>query len=155
MGFSRWNPYTSVEALPWVSSRGSEIFKWIGMLSNLIWKSHPLCATFCLNLQPSSGKIHFGLILPLWNANMGGVAGWGWNSNEIANRGFSRDVISSQFCKSSYSRPPCWFPVAWTGIGKYNKMSRYFLFSSNHYTKLRPSDKNIKTHTRLGIQILL
>ena len=64
-------------------------------------------------------------------------------------RGFSRDVISSQFCKSSYSRPPCWFPFAWTGIGKDNKMSRYFLFSSYHYTKSRPSDKNIKTHTRL------
>ena len=24
--------------------------------------------------------------------------------------GFSCGVISSQFCKSSYSRPPCWFP---------------------------------------------
>ena len=58
-------------------------------------------------------------------------------------RGFSCDVISSQFCKSSYSRPPCWFPIAWAMagyIGKYNKMSRYFLFSSYHNTKSRPND---------------
>ena len=27
-----------------------------------------------------------------------------------SNRGFSCDVISSQFCKSSYSGLPCWFP---------------------------------------------
>ena len=64
-----------------------------------------------------------------------------------ANRGFPFDVISSQFFKSSYSRPPCWFPFAWPVIGKYNKTSRYFLFSSYHNTKLRPSDKNLKTHT--------
>ena len=30
-------------------------------------------------------------------------------------------------------------------IGKYNKMSGYFLFSSYHNTKLRPCDKNSKT----------
>ena len=70
-------------------------------------------------------------------------------------RGFSCDVISSQFCKSFYSRPPCWFPFAWTGIGKYNKMSCYFLFSSYHNTKLRLSDNNSKTHTWLKFQILL
>ena len=29
-----------------------------------------------------------------------------------ANRGVSCDVISSQFCKSSYSRLPCWFPLS-------------------------------------------
>ena len=34
-----------------------------------------------------------------------------WITNWYAYRGFSCDVISSQFCKSSYSRPPCWFPV--------------------------------------------
>ena len=39
---------------------------------------------------------------------------------KICNRGFSCEIISIQFCKSSYSRPPCWFPFAWTGIGKYN-----------------------------------
>ena len=33
------------------------------------------------------------------------------NSCRNDNRGFSCDVISSQFCKSSYSRPPCWFPL--------------------------------------------
>ena len=26
-------------------------------------------------------------------------------------RGFSCDVISNQFCKSSYLGPPCWFPL--------------------------------------------
>ena len=62
-------------------------------------------------------------------------------------RGFSYEVISSQFCKSSYSQPPCWFPFAWPGIVKYMKMSQYFLFSSYHNTKLRLSEKNIKTHT--------
>ena len=41
------------------------------------------------------------------------------------------------------------------GIGKCNKMSCYFLYSSNHITKLLPSDKNIKTHTQLKFQILL
>ena len=65
------------------------------------------------------------------------------------NRGFSCDVIANKFCKSSYSRPPCWFPFVWLSIGKYNKMPRYFLFSSYHNIELRPSDKNIKTHTRL------
>ena len=72
-----------------------------------------------------------------------------------AYRGFSCDVISSQFCKSSYLRPPCWFPFAWPGIGKYNKLSDYFLISSYHNTKLRPSDKIIKIHTWLKFQILL
>ena len=36
-----------------------------------------------------------------------------------------------------------------SGIGKYNKMSPYFLFSSYHITKLQLSDKNISTHARL------
>ena len=47
------------------------------------------------------------------------------------------------------------FFFAWVGMGKYNKMSLYFSFSSYHNTKLRPSDKNIKTHTRLKFQISL
>ena len=34
-------------------------------------------------------------------------------------------------------------------------MSRYFLFSSYHNTKLRPRDNNTKRHTRLKFQILL
>ena len=74
-------------------------------------------------------------------------------TNEQTNRGFSCDVISSQFCKSSYSESPCWFPFAWPGIGIHNKMHRYFSFSSYHSIKLRPSDKNFKTHTRLKFQI--
>ena len=78
-----------------------------------------------------------------------------WRHMKTLYRGFSCDVISRQFCKSSYSRPPCWFPFAWPGIAKYNKMSHYFLFSSYHNTKLRPSEKNIKTYTRLKFQILL
>ena len=40
-------------------------------------------------------------------------------------------------------------------IRKYNKMSPYFLSSSYHNTKLRASNKNIKTLTRLKFQILL
>ena len=71
------------------------------------------------------------------------------------NTRFSCNVISSQFCKSSYLRPPCLFPFAWPGIIKYNKMPHYFLISSYHKTKLRPSDKIIKIHTRLKFQILL
>ena len=46
-------------------------------------------------------------------------------------RGVSCDVISSRICKSSYSRPPCWFLFAWPGTAKYNKMSYYFLFHIN------------------------
>ena len=40
------------------------------------------------------------------------------------------------------------FLFTWSGIEKYNKISRYFLSSSNHNSKLQPSDKNISTHTR-------
>ena len=39
------------------------------------------------------------------------------------------------------------FLLAWNGIGKHNEMSRYFLLSSYHNTKLQQSDKNIGTHT--------
>ena len=34
-----------------------------------------------------------------------------------------------------------------SGIGKYNKMTRYFLFSSYHNTKLQLSNKNFSTHS--------
>ena len=34
------------------------------------------------------------------------------------NRGLSCDVISSQFCKSSYLHPPCWFPLSMAQYGK-------------------------------------
>ena len=34
-----------------------------------------------------------------------------------------------------------------SGIGRYNKMSCYFLFISYHNTKLQLSDKNISTHS--------
>ena len=40
------------------------------------------------------------------------------------------------------------FLFTWSGIGKYNKMSRYFLLSSYHNTKLQLSDKNICTYSR-------
>ena len=46
------------------------------------------------------------------------------------------------------------FLFAGDGIGKHNKMFRYFLFSSYHITKLQLSDKNISTHNWLKIQIL-
>ena len=50
-------------------------FKWIVMLSNSIWNSHPLCATLWHNLsqrvcafhvEVSSRLIHLILILPVW-----------------------------------------------------------------------------------------
>ena len=34
-----------------------------------------------------------------------------------------------------------------SGIAKYNKMSRFFLFGSYHNIKLQLSDKDISTHT--------
>ena len=40
------------------------------------------------------------------------------------------------------------FLFTWSSIGKYNKMSRYFLFSSFQNIKLQLNDKNISTHTR-------
>ena len=67
-------------------------------------------------------------------------------------RGFSCDFISSQFCKSSYSRPPCWFPLY---MERYRKIQQNFLFSSYHNTKLQQNDKNISTHTLLEFQVFL
>ena len=40
------------------------------------------------------------------------------------------------------------FLLAWHGIGKYNKMFPYFLFSPYYNTKLQQHVKNISTHTR-------
>ena len=40
-------------------------------------------------------------------------------------------------------------------IGKHNKMSQNFSFSLYHNTKLQLSDKNISTHTRVVIKIML
>ena len=40
-----------MEDLLWALCRGSVTFKWNGMLSNSIWKSHSLCATICVNLE--------------------------------------------------------------------------------------------------------
>ena len=68
----------------------------------------------------------------------------------LRHRGFSCDVISSKFCKSSHLRPPCWFPHPRSGEN--NKLFHYFLFSSYHITKIQPSDNNISTHTRLKLQ---
>ena len=50
-------------------------------------------------------------------------------------RRFSCDVISSQFCKSSYWPPPCWFPLS---MERYRKKQQNvpFLFSSYYNTKL-------------------
>ena len=42
------------------------------------------------------------------------------------NRGFSCDVISSQFCKSLYLRRPCWFPLSIVWYWKKTKMSQNF-----------------------------
>ena len=51
-------------------------------------------------------------------------------------RGFSCDVISSQFATHHTRDRHVGFLLAWHGIGKHNKMSHYFLFSSYHNTKL-------------------
>ena len=81
------------------------------------------------------------------------------NSREIAltanNRGFSCDVKSSQFCKSSYSNRQVVFHFAQPGIGKHNKISRNFLFSPHHNAELQLNYKNISTHTRLKFYIQL
>ena len=46
------------------------------------------------------------------------------------------------------------FLFAQDGIGKHNKMFRYFLFTLYHITKLQLSNKNISKHTRLKFQFL-
>ena len=74
----------------------------------------------------------------------------GENDRNWLERGFSYDVITSQFCKSSYLRPSCWFHFARPSIGKHNIMSPYSLFSSYYNTKVQLSDKNIHTYTRLN-----
>ena len=51
--------------------------------------------------------------------------------------------------------PHAGFLSARSGIGKYNKMSRYFLLSSCHNTKFNLRAKSITTHTRLKLQILI
>ena len=43
---------------------------------------------------------------------------------------------------------PVGFFLAWHGIGKYNKMFCYSLFSLYYNTKLKQRDKNISTHTQ-------
>ena len=45
------------------------------------------------------------------------------------------------------------FLFALGGIGKINKMFRYFLFNSYHITKLPTSDKNISTYIRLKSKV--
>ena len=45
------------------------------------------------------------------------------------------------------------FFSARSGIGKYNKISGYFLLSSCHNTKFNLRDKNITTHTRFKFHI--
>ena len=84
---------------------------------------------------------------------------WGWIKCSIlmdkwfqmknCSRRFSCDVISSQFCKSSYSRPPCWFPRITVRYWKIqpNVPELFIWFISQ--TKLQPSDKNTSTHTRM------
>ena len=46
------------------------------------------------------------------------------------NRGFSCDVTSSKFCKSSFSRLPCWFPVHLWWYWEKQQNVPFFLFSS-------------------------
>ena len=83
-----------------------------------------------------------------------------FNASHACAKRFAEQGPIEGFHVTSYhanfaSHPTRWFPFAWPGIGKYNKMSRYSFYSLYHFTKSRPSDKNIETHTRLKIQILL
>ena len=48
----------------------------------------------------------------------------------LKNRGFSCDIISSKFCKSSYSRPPCWFPVCMRRHWEKQQNIPYLIFSA-------------------------
>ena len=50
MGYIIWDPYTPVKCLSEVFNRGSMIVKWIGMVSNSIWNTQPLCATLWFSL---------------------------------------------------------------------------------------------------------
>ena len=59
-------------------------------------------------------------------------------------------------CASHYTRNPhVGFLFPQSGIGKHNKMSQNFPFSSYHDTKLQLCDKNISKHTRVKFKILL
>ena len=57
---------------------------------------------------------------------------WSWISSvlykkrtwRVAYRRFSCDIISSQFCKSSYWQPPFWFPLY---MERYCKIQQYVL----------------------------
>ena len=70
-------------------------------------------------------------------------------------RGFSCDVISSQFCKSSYSRLPCWFPLYMEQYWKIQQNVPLLLTYSYHNTRLQLSDKNISTYTRWKFEFFL
>ena len=69
--------------------------------------------------------------------------------------GFSCAVLSSQFV--SYHTHVChvgFLSAGWYWYWENNKMWHCFLLSSYHITKLKLSDKNIRTHTWLKFQIL-
>ena len=66
-------------------------------------------------------------------------------------RGFSSDVISSQFCKSLYLLPPCLFPLsmAWYRKKQQNVQLRFNLVHTTipNYNRVT---RNISTHTLGG-----
>ena len=66
-----------------------------------------------------------------------------------ANRGFHVTSYQADFASHRTFHHHVGFLFTWRGIGKHKKMSRNFLFSSYHNTKLHPSDKNISTHTHV------
>ena len=69
-------------------------------------------------------------------------------------RGFSCEVISNKFCKSSYSRPPCWFPLR---TGRHWKTQQNIPFYLVHTTLPNynwVTRISISIHTQLKFQIL-
>ena len=76
-------------------------------------------------------------------------------TRECYREGFHVTSYQTNFASHHTRNLHVGFLFTWSGIGKYKKMSRCFLFSSYHYTKLQLSDKNISTRTRVEILILL
>ena len=65
----------------------------------------------------------------------------------INNKGFHVTSYQANFASYHTRDHHVGFLSALPGIGKHNKMSLNFSFSSNHNTELQLSDKNINTHS--------
>ena len=76
-----------------------------------------------------------------------------WYEPKLVIEGFHVTSYQSNFASHHVRDRHVGFLFARSGIGKYKKISRYFLFSSYHNTKLQLSDKNINQHT-YSVEIL-